>query len=99
MACLLYAAGYSLQANRKTREGKHHPDRNAQFEYISQQVQRVQKRGQPVVSVDTKKKELVGDFKNPGQEWRPEGRPAESSRPRFQGQGFGQGHSAMAFMT
>jgi Rhodopirellula transposase DDE domain len=77
VACLLYAAGYSLQANRKTREGKGHPDRNAQFEYISQQVQRVQKRGQPVVSIDTKKKELVGDFKNPGQEWRPQDDPQE----------------------
>jgi hypothetical protein len=75
VARLLYAAGYSLQANRKTHEGKGHPDRNAQFEYISRQVQRVQKRGQPVISVDTKKKELVGDFKNPGQEWRPEGDP------------------------
>jgi hypothetical protein len=75
VACLLYAAGYSLQANRKTREGKGHPDRNAQFEHISQQVQRVQKRGQPVVSVDTKKKELVGDFKNAGQEWRPKDDP------------------------
>jgi hypothetical protein len=75
VACLLYAAGYSLQANRKTREGKGHPDRNAQFEHISQQVRRVQKRGQPVVSVDTKKKELVGDFKNAGQEWRPKDAP------------------------
>jgi DDE family transposase len=75
VARLLYAAGYSLQANRKTREGQDHPDRNAQFEYISQQVGRVQKRGQPVVSVDTKKKELLGDFKNPGQEWRPKGDP------------------------
>jgi DDE family transposase len=75
VARLLDDAGYSLQANRKTREGNSHPDRNAQFEHISQQVQRVQKRGQPVVSVDTKKKELVGDFKNPGQEWRPEGAP------------------------
>jgi hypothetical protein len=77
VAALLYAAGYSLQANRKTREGKGHPDRNAQFEHISQQVQRMQKRGQPVVSVDTKKKELVGDFKNPGQEWRPKDNPQE----------------------
>src|SRR6202453_1236744 len=75
VARLLYDAGYSLQANRKTREGNGHPDRNAQFEHISHQVQRVQKRGQPVVSVDTKKKELVGDFKNSGQEWRPEGDP------------------------
>ena len=75
VAGLLYAAGYSLQANRKTREGKNHPDRNAQFEHINQQVQRVQKRGQPVVSIDTKKKENVGDFKNSGQEWRPEDDP------------------------
>jgi Rhodopirellula transposase DDE domain len=75
VAALLYASGYSLQANRKTREGGGHPDRNAQFEYISRQVQRVQKRGQPVVSVDTKKKELVGDFKNSGQQWRPKGDP------------------------
>ena len=75
VASLLSAAGYSLQANRKTREGKNHPDRNAQFEHINEHVQRVQKRGQPVVSIDTKKKELVGDFKNPGQEWRPEDNP------------------------
>ena len=81
VACLLYAAGYSLQANRKTREGKDHPDRNAQFEYISQQVGRVQKRGQPVVSVDTKKKELLGDFKNPGQEWRPKSKFAKTFSP------------------
>lgn len=75
VARLLYTAGYSLQANRKSREGKDHPDRNAQFEHINEQVQRLQKRGQPVVSVDTKKKELVGDFKNPGQEWRPKSDP------------------------
>ena len=75
VARLLYEAGYSLQANRKTREGKNHPDRNAQFEHINEQVQRGQKRGLPVVSIDTKKKELVGDFKNGGQEWRPEGDP------------------------
>ncbi len=75
VASLLIAAGFSLQANRKTREGAGHPDRNAQFEYISRQVQRMQKRGQPVVSVDTKKKELVGDFKNSGQQWLPQGDP------------------------
>lgn len=75
VASLLREAGYSLQANRKTREGGRHPDRNAQFEYINTQVQRLQKRGQPVVSVDTKKKELIGDFKNSGAEWQPEGRP------------------------
>jgi hypothetical protein len=75
VAWLLHEAGYSLQANRKTREGSRHPDRNAQFEYINAQAQRFQKRRQPVISVDTKKKELVGDFKNAGQEWRPQGDP------------------------
>jgi transposase len=75
VAWLLHEAGYSLQANRKTREGNQHPDRNAQFEYINAQAVRFQKRGQPVISVDTKKKELVGDFKNPGQEWHPQGEP------------------------
>jgi hypothetical protein len=77
VAALLIEMGYSLQANRKTREGGKHPDRNTQFEYISAQVQRLQKRGQPVVSVDTKKKELLGDFKNAGQEWQPQGEPEE----------------------
>ena len=77
VAALLIEMGYSLQANRKTREGGTHPDRNAQFEYINSQVQQLQKRGQPVVSVDTKKKELLGDFKNPGQEWQPQGEPEE----------------------
>ncbi|HEX3872442.1 MAG TPA: ISAzo13 family transposase [Pirellulales bacterium] len=75
VAWLLHEAGYSLQANRKTREGNQHPDRNAQFEYINAQAMRFQKRRQPVISVDTKKKELVGDFKNGGQEWRPQGEP------------------------
>lgn len=72
---LLRKEGYSLQANRKMREGKQHPDRNAQFEYINQRAIRHQRGGQPVISVDTKKKELVGDFKNTGREWRPKGRP------------------------
>jgi DDE family transposase len=75
VAWLLHEAGYSLLANRKTREGSRHPDRNAQFEYINAQAKRFQKRQQPVISVDTKKKELVGDFKNGGQEWRPQGEP------------------------
>jgi hypothetical protein len=74
---LLREAGYSLQANRKTREGTSHPDRNAQFEYINASVQRFLKRGQPVISVDAKKKEKVGDFKNGGQEWLPQGEPEE----------------------
>ena len=77
VAALLVEMGYSLQANRKTREGGTHPDRNAQFEYINSQTKRLQKRGQPVVSVDTKKKELLGDFKNAGQEWQPKGEPEE----------------------
>ena len=75
VARLLKQAGYSLQSNRKTREGSSHADRNAQFEYINQQVIAFQKRHQPVVSVDTKKKELVGEFKNAGREWQPKGQP------------------------
>jgi hypothetical protein len=75
VARLLTDAGYNLQANRKTEEGKGHPDRNAQFEHINRKVRSFQRRGQPVVSVDTKKKELVGNYKNPGQEWEPEGQP------------------------
>jgi len=75
VATLLKGAGYSLQANRKTQEGSSHPDRNAQFAYIGKQVLAFQRRRQPVVSVDTKKKELVGEFKNAGQEWQPQGHP------------------------
>jgi hypothetical protein len=90
VASLLHAAGYSLQANRKTREGKDHPDRNAQFEYISRQVRRAQKRGQPVVSVDTKKKELVGDFKNSGQEWRPKKTPQKVRTHDFKDKKLGK---------
>ncbi len=77
VADLLRQAGYSLQANCKTREGRSHPDRNAQFEYINSSVQRFLRRGQPAISVDTKKKELVGDFRNGGREWRPQGQPEE----------------------
>ena len=72
---LLRESGYSLQANQKTREGAKHPDRNAQFEHINRCVYRQQRAGGPVISVDTKKKELVGDFKNSGREWRPQGQP------------------------
>jgi transposase len=75
VADLLSDFGYSLQGNRKTKEGASHPDRDAQFRYISARVAAFQERGQPVVSVDTKKKELVGDFKNGGREWQPEGKP------------------------
>jgi hypothetical protein len=74
---LLKAGGYSLQSNRKTKEGSSHPDRNAQFEFINAAVERFQQRDQPVISVDTKKKELIGQFSNGGQEWRPQGEPEE----------------------
>jgi hypothetical protein len=74
---LLHALGYRLQALRKTREGQQHPDRNAQFEHINATVLSFQRRGQPVISVDTKKKELVGEFKNNGREWRPKGEPEQ----------------------
>ncbi len=77
VAALLRRGGYSLQANRKTREGAGHPDRDAQFKHINAQVRRFQNRDQPAISVDTKKKELIGDFKNAGREWRPRGEPEE----------------------
>ena len=77
VADLLRALRYSLQGTRKTREGADHPDRDAQFTYLNAQVQAFQGRGQPVISVDTKKKELVGDFKNGGREWQPTGHPEE----------------------
>jgi hypothetical protein len=72
---LLKQLGYSLQGNRKTLEGTDHPDRNSQFEYINARAEEALNQGQPVISVDTKKKELVGQFKNGGKEWRPEGDP------------------------
>lgn len=72
---LLAEAGYSLQGNRKAREGSGHPDRDEQFRYINRLVREFQGNGQPVISVDTKKKELVGDFKNSGKQWRPKQTP------------------------
>jgi len=72
---MLHDLGYSLQANSKTLEGSNHPDRNAQFEYLNRKVKRQLQQHQPVISVDTKKKELVGDFKNNGRELRPQGDP------------------------
>jgi hypothetical protein len=74
---MLKALDYSLQSNRKTREGGKHEDRDAQFHHINERVMAMQSQGQPVVSVDAKKKELVGDFKNGGKEWQPKGRPEE----------------------
>jgi Rhodopirellula transposase DDE domain len=72
---LLRSMGYSLQSNRKTEEGNQHPDRNSQFEYIDKQVKAFQKRRCPVISIDTKKKENIGNFKNGGKEWQPKGKP------------------------
>src|SRR5439155_18559186 len=75
VARLLSDLAYNLQVNRKTEEGTDHPDRDAQFEHINRRVRSFQRRGQPVVSVDTKKKELIGNYKNSGHEWEPEGEP------------------------
>jgi hypothetical protein len=75
VATLLRGLGFSLQANRKTLEGASHPDRDAQFGYINGQVSAALKAGQPAISVDTKKKELVGDFRNGGRDYRPKGQP------------------------
>jgi transposase len=74
---LLHELGFSLQANRKTREGSDHPDRDAQFRYINDRVKEALAANEPAISVDTKKKELVGDFKNQGREWRKKGAPEE----------------------
>lgn len=75
VADLLKKQGYSLQAPRKTKEGSSNPDRNAQFEYINEQIKTFQDNGHPVISVDAKKKEQVGDFYNKGKEWQPKGEP------------------------
>ncbi len=88
---LLEEMDYSLQANRKTREGKDHPDRDAQFHYINRRVQQFQRRGEPVVSVDTKKKELLGDFKQSGREWRPQGCPEKVRVHDFRDKQLGVG--------
>ena len=80
---LLREAGYSLQANRKTREGESHPDRDAQFRFINRRVKAQERGGQPAISVDTKKKENLGNFKNPGQTWRRKGKPLEVNTHDF----------------
>lgn len=77
VAELLHEMGYSLQANRKVLEGVDHPDRDNQFQYINNQMQKAIASGEPAISVDTKKKELIGDFKNGGREWHPKGQPEE----------------------
>jgi Rhodopirellula transposase DDE domain len=90
VARLLRQMGYSLQANAKLKEGKQHPDRDAQFAYLNDQVKQHQAAGAPVLSVDTKKKELVGEFKNGGREWQPKGRPEAVNVHDFASQGLGK---------
>lgn len=87
---LLREMGYSLQANRKTAEGKQHPDRNEQFEFINLLAEENLNAGNPVISVDAKKKELVGNFKNAGQQWRPKGNPEEVNVYDFLSQAQGR---------
>jgi len=84
---LLDTLGYSLQSNRKTEEGADHPDRDAQFQFIYRQVKRCQRHRQPVISVDTKKKENVGNFAQSGQEWEPHGQPRKVKAHDFRKQG------------
>jgi hypothetical protein len=90
VADLLHRLRYSLQANAKTLEGTQHPDRNAQFEYINARAAAFQRRGQPVISVDTKKKELVGPFTNGGREWQPQGQPEKTSLHDFEDEELGK---------
>jgi Rhodopirellula transposase DDE domain len=87
---LLRAEGFSLQGNAKTIEGQRHPDRDAQFRYINEQVKAHQGTANPVISVDTKKKELVGEFRNGGREWRPKGEPTATRTHDFPGDGAGK---------
>jgi transposase len=87
---LLHDLGYSLQSNRKTIEGKGHPDRDAQFQYINRRAKAFQRQGQPVVSVDTKKKELVGQYRNGGREWQPKGKPEKVKVHDFIDKGLGK---------
>ena len=91
IARLLDDLHYRLQANRKTTEGSSHPDRDAQFEHINTQVRAFQERGQPVVSVDAKKKELIGDFKNAGRDWQPQGQPVKVRSKDFLDKQLGKG--------
>ena len=90
VAQLLHEMEYSLQANRKSKEGASHPDRNAQFEYINRKVTRQLATGDAAISVDTKKKELIGDFKNAGRVWRPKGKPIPVRTHDFPIKGVGK---------
>jgi transposase len=90
VADLLREEGFSLQGNAKTIEGRRHPDRDAQFRYVNERVKDHQGAGDPVISVDTKKKELVGQFANAGREWRPKGQPAATRTHDFPGDSAGK---------
>jgi len=90
VAKLLRGLGYSLQSNRKTKEGASHPDRDAQFAHINQTVKTALAGAQPAISVDTKKKELIGDFKNGGREWAPKGQPVEVRTKDFKDKQLGK---------
>jgi hypothetical protein len=86
VAGLLREEGFSLQGNVKTTEGTQHPDTDAQFRYLNEQARDHRDAGDPVISVDTKKKELIGDYKNAGHEWRPAGQPVRVNTHDFPGQ-------------
>lgn len=90
MGRLLRESGFSLQANAKTLEGAQHPDRDAQFRYTNEQVKDHQADDEPVVSVDAKKKEVVGEFKNTGRLWRPAGEPVRVDVHDFPGDALGK---------
>jgi transposase len=90
VADLLREEGFSLQGNAKTIEGRRHPDRDAQFRYINEQAKACQGAADPVISVDTKKKELVGEFANAGQEWQPKGQPVATRTHDFPGDSAGK---------
>ena len=90
VARMLRALGYRLQANRKTTEGRQHPDRDGQFNHINRRAAAFRRRGDPVVSVDTKKKELIGDFHNGGREWRPRGDPEKVRVHDFKDEALGK---------
>ena len=85
VAQLLHSMDFSLQANRKTEEGKDHVDRDRQFLHINREVGKAMRKGEPVISVDTKKKELIGNFRNPGREWRRKGDPRKVKGHDFPG--------------
>ena len=84
---LLQEMGYGLQANRKTEEGRQHPDRDEQFRFIARRVRSFQRRGQPAISIDAKHREIVGNFKNPGRQWRRKGEPERVNVHDFRGEG------------